>query len=663
MIAELGHLLAFLALATAAAQSVLGLTTGGEAPRRLAVATGMFLLLSMITLVISFVRLDFSVELVARNSHSLKPIIYRIAGAWGNHEGSMLLWCLIMAGYGAAAGLFMKNDRLRDRALGVQGLLTLGSLAYLLFASSPFTRLVDPPIDGGGMNPLLQDPAVALHPPFLYMGYVGMSFVFSIAAAGLINGQIDREWAKRVRPWALTAWSCLTIGIALGAIWAYYELGWGGWWFWDPVENASFMPWLVGAALVHSLIVTEKRGGMAAWTVFLAVLAFCLSLLGTFLVRSGVMTSVHAFAVDPTRGLVLLGGLGVAGGAALALFAWRAPKLASGPEFDPVSREGALVLNNLFLSVGAALVLVGTVTPMIVQYLGEIKVIAPDSASLSIGEPYFQLTLAPMVAVLLLFLPLAQGAPWRKAEVSPLMKWLAPAAVVAVLAAVVAMAFGGWGVWLGFGVLVGTWVVVGVGFDLWRRVGDGGFGRLVRLPLTVWGMAIAHMGMGLFVIGATVETATRSERTFPLSQGQSAEMAGWSFEFQGVRQVEGPNYSSTMADIKVTHGTSSEMIYPEKRFYPVAETATTEVAIRKTLGGDVYVALGDTIREEPGVWRIRIAHHPLIDWVFGGAGLIALGGFMSLAARIRRRAPVTEETAVAEPKAGEAPAGAAGATV
>ncbi len=330
MIAELGHLLAFLALATAAAQSFLGLTTGGEAPRRLAVATGMFTALAMLTLIISFVRLDFSVALVAHNSHSLKPIIYRIAGAWGNHEGSMLLWCVIMSGYGAAAAIFMRSDRLRDRALGVQGLLTVGSLAYLLFASSPFARLDNPPLDGGGMNPLLQDPAVAAHPPFLYLGYVGMSFVFSIAAAGLLNGEIDREWAKRVRPWALTAWSCLTIGITLGAIWAYYELGWGGWWFWDPVENASFMPWLVGAALIHSLIVTEKRGGMAAWTVFLAVLAFCLSLLGTFLVRSGVMTSVHAFATDPTRGIVLLTGLAVAGGAALALFAWRAPKLASG---------------------------------------------------------------------------------------------------------------------------------------------------------------------------------------------------------------------------------------------------------------------------------------------------------------------------------------------
>ena len=655
MIAELGHLLAFLALATAAAQSYLGLTTGGEAPRRLAVATGMFLVLSMLTLVISFVRLDFSVELVAKNSHSLKPIIYRIAGAWGNHEGSMLLWCVIMAGYGGAAALFMRNDRLRDRALGVQGLLTLGSLAYLLFASSPFTRLADPPLDGGGMNPLLQDPAVALHPPFLYMGYVGMSFVFSLAAAGLINGQIDRDWAKRVRPWALTAWSSLTVGIALGSIWAYYELGWGGWWFWDPVENASFMPWLVGAALVHSLIITEKRGGMAAWTVFLAVLAFCLSLLGTFLVRSGVMTSVHAFATDPTRGLVLLLGLGIAGGAALALFAWRAPKLASGPEFDPVSREGALVLNNLFLSVGAALVLLGTVTPMVVQWLGEIKVIPPESASLSIGEPYFQLTLAPMIAVLLLFLPLAQAAPWRKAEISPLLKWLRPAMAVALIGAIVAMALGGWGLWLGFGVLVGLWVVVGVGFDLWRRVGPGGIGRVFRLPLTVWGMAIAHIGVGIFVIGATVESASRVERTFPLSNGQTAEMAGWTFEFQGVHSEEGPNYYATQADIKVTHGGTTEMIHPEKRFYPVANTSTTEVAIRKTIGGDVYVALGDTIRDEPGVWRIRIAHHPLIDWVFGGAALIAVGGFMSFAARVRRRAPAQADSPAVDPAA-EAPA-------
>ncbi len=648
MIAELGHLLAFLALATAATQSVFGLTSGGEPARRLAVATGMFTLLAMLTLVISFVRLDFSVALVAKNSHSLKPIIYRIAGAWGNHEGSMLLWCVIMSGYGAAAALLMRKGELRDRALGVQGLLTTASLVYLLFASSPFLRLDNPPLDGGGMNPLLQDPAVALHPPFLYVGYVGMSFVFSLAAGGLIIGKIDREWAARVRPWALTAWSALTIGITLGAIWAYYELGWGGWWFWDPVENASFMPWLVGTALVHSLIMTEKRGSMAAWTVFLAVVAFCLALLGTFLVRSGVMTSVHAFATDPARGIVLLIGLSLAGGAGLTLYAWRAPKLMAGPEFDPVSREGALVLNNLFLAVAAALVLVGTVTPMFAQAL---------NVSLSIGEPYFQLTFAPMMAVLLLFMPLAPAAPWRKAELSPLLKWLAPAAVVAVIAAATAMMLsGGVRLWLGFGILVGAWVVAGVGLDLMRRAGPGGFGRLFRLPLGVWGMAIAHIGIGLFVIGATAETATRSERTFPLAQGQEAKFEGWTFRFDGIGSAEGPNYLATRADITVTHqdGTS-EVIHPEKRFYPVAGSGTTEVAIRKTLSADVYVALGDPIREQPGVWRIRIARHPLIDWIWGGAGLIALGGCLALGARMRRRVAVAEAQApAAEPAAPDA---------
>ncbi len=653
MIAELGHLLAFLALGTAAAQSVFGLTTGGEATRRLAVSTGMFTLLAMITLVISFVQLDFSVALVAAHSHSQKPLIYRIAGAWGNHEGSMLLWCLIMAGYGAAGALFMRADNLRDKALGVQGLLTAASLAYLLFASSPFLRLDPAPLDGRGLNPLLQDPAVALHPPFLYMGYVGLSFVFSIAAAGLILGKIDRDWAKRVRPWALAAWSALTIGIALGAIWAYYELGWGGWWFWDPVENASFMPWLVGAALIHSLIVTEKRGNMAAWTVFLAVLAFCLALLGTFLVRSGVMTSVHAFATDPTRGIILLIGLAIAGGAALALYAWRAPKLVAGPEFDPVSREGALILNNLFFSVGAALVLVGTVTPMFAQAL---------NVSLSIGEPYFQLTFAPMMGLLLLLMPLAPMAPWRKAELAPLMKRLLPALVAAVVAAAVAMAVaGGLAVWLGFGVFVGTWVVAGVVIDLVRRAGAGGPARLFRLPLGVWGMAIAHIGIGLFAVGATVEATARSERTFPLSQGESAQMAGWSFRFDGVKQLEGPNYYATRADITVTRENgATEVIHPEKRFYAIAGTGTTEVAIRKTLTGDVYVALGDTLREEPGVWRIRIARHPLIDWIFGGAALIALGGFMSLAALVRRRVRVAKDEPAADamPDAKPASAGA-----
>jgi cytochrome c-type biogenesis protein CcmF len=387
---------------------------------------------------------------------------------------------------------------------------------------------------------------------------------------------------------------------------------------------------------------------MAAWTVFLAVLAFCLALLGTFLVRSGVITSVHAFG-ETARGGVLLFGLAAAGAFALALFAWRAPLLKAGPEFDPVSREGALVLNNLFLSVGAALVLVGTVTPMFAQAL---------NVSLSIGEPYFRLTFAPMMAVLLLFMPLAPAMPWRKAELTPMIKRFWPAAALAVVAAVSAYVLWPKSLWLAFGVFVGAWVIAGMVMDLIRRVGPGGLGRLTRLPLAVWGMTIAHVGIGMFVIGATVEAAN-SQQTFPLHQGEEASAGGWTFRFDGVRDVEGPNYQAIRADILVTHedGTT-EVIHPEKRFYPVANTSTTEVAIRRTLRGHVYVALGDTIREEPGVWRIQVGQHPLLDWVFGGAGLIALGGFIALAARIRRRAPVTKEAAAVEPATGEQPAGA-----
>ncbi len=645
MIAELGHVFAFLALASALAQSVLGLTLSSEAARRMAVSTSMLLLLAMAALVVSFVTLDFSVALVASHSHSLKPMIYRVAGAWGNHEGSMLMWCLIMAGFGGVAALAMRAGELRDRALGVQGMLTAGSLTYLLFASSPFTRLDPAPLDGGGLNPLLQDPALALHPPFLYLGYVGFSFVFSLAAAGLIAGKIDRDWAKRVRPWALFAWSGLTIGISLGAIWAYYELGWGGWWFWDPVENASFMPWLVGAALVHSLMVTEKRGGMASWTVFLAVLAFCLSILGAFLVRSGVLTSVHAFAVDPERGLLLLIGLALAGGLAFALYAWRAPKLMAGPDFDPVSREGALILNNLFLAVAAALVLLGTVLPLFGQALG---------VTMSIGEPYFQLTLAPMMAVLFLFMPLSQASTWQRTEMKPLLKRFMPAAVIAVVAAIASFFFVP-SFWMSFGVLAGVWVIAGVVTDLARRAGPGGIGRVFRLSLGVWGMAVAHIGMGVFVIGAAVETASRIERTFAMAPGEQVEIFGWSFRFDGVSEEEGPNYFATRAQVHATHDGVQETLTPERRFYPVAGTPTTEVAIRKTLGGDVYVALGDPLRDTPGAWRIRVAQHPMIDWVFGGAALIAIGGFMAFAARLRRRAPVADAAAGAAP----APAGAA----
>ncbi|MEZ5937580.1 MAG: heme lyase CcmF/NrfE family subunit [Hyphomonadaceae bacterium] len=647
MIAELGHFLAFLALASAAAQGAIGLTEGGVAVKRLAMATGGFVVASFACLIISFVTLDFSVALVASHSHSLKPILYRIAGTWGNHEGSMLLWSVIMAGYGAVAALVMRGDALRDKALGVQGVLTAMSMAYLLFASSPFTRLDPAPFDGGGLNPLLQDPALAFHPPFLYLGYVGFSFVFSLAAAGLLIGKIDSEWAARAQPWALAAWSALTVGISLGAIWAYYELGWGGWWFWDPVENASFMPWLVGAALVHSLLVTRKRGGMASWTAFLAVLAFCLSMLGAFLVRSGVLNSVHTFAMDPKRGMLLLGGLAVAGGAAFALYAWRAPSLKAGPEYDPVSREGALVLNNLFLAVSAATVLLGTVLPIVTEAYG---------MRMSIQEPYFHLTVAPLLAVLFLFIPFALLAPWRKADLKSELRRLAPAGAISLVVAIAAFAFGHSNIWLAFGVFVGSWVACGVAIDLWRRAGSGGPARLLKLSPGVWGMAIAHLGLAIFVVGAATETAARVERTFVLEPGQTAELRGWTFRLVGVGDVEGPNYNASRADILATKGSLAEHLYPEKRLYPVAGTPTTEVAIRKSLTGDIYVALGDPVREQPGAWRMRISHHPMIDWVFGGAGLIALGGVMSLVAHARRRLKRTSsETREATGSAAPAP--------
>jgi cytochrome c-type biogenesis protein CcmF len=643
VIPEAGHLLTFLALAAAFAQAGIGLTTGGDATRRLALLCSGFTLTAFLLLVYAFITLDFSVELVAGNSHSLKPMLYRVAGTWGNHEGSMLLWCVIMAGFGGLAALFMQADALRDRALGVQGLLTGGSLTYLLFASSPFTRLDPAPLDGGGLNPLLQDPALALHPPMLYLGYVGFSFVFSIAAAGLILGKIDQDWAKRTQPWALAAWSCLTVGISLGSIWAYYELGWGGWWFWDPVENASFMPWLVGAALVHSLAVTRKRGGMAAWTAFLAVLTFCLSILGAFLVRSGVLTSVHAFAVDPERGLYLLIGLAIAGIGAFSLYAWRAPSLRAGPEYDPVSREGALVLNNLFLSVAAATVLVGTTLPLATQAFGQ---------TISIQEPYFNMTVAPLMALLFVALPLAQEAPWRRAEVGPILRRLAPSAVLSLAAGVGSYILVAQSIWLAFGVAVGVWVVAGSVTDLFRRMGEGGVGRLARLSLGVWGMAIAHMGVGIFVVGTATETAARVERTFEMTPGNEVTQRGWTFRFEGVREVEGPNYTATRAEIVASHDGIVETLTPEKRFYPVAGTPTTEVSIRKTMGGDVYVALGDPVREQPGAWRVRVAHHPLIDWVFAGAILIALGGFMSLGSRLRR--PATAKAEAPEPRPAEA---------
>ena len=619
---ELGHFAAFLALAAALAQGLFGLR--GE--RRLAALAAYagfgVMTLSFVTLIIAFARSDFSVALVANNSHTLKPMLYKIAGAWGNHEGSMALWCLVTIGFGAAGALWMRTGRdlFEARALGVQGLLAVGSLAYLLFASSPYLRLDPAPFQGAGLNPLLQDPALSIHPPMLYLGYVGYSFVFALAAAGMMEARIDAVWAREARRWSLAAFIPLTLGIALGSYWAYYELGWGGWWFWDPVENASLMPWLIGAALLHSVVVTEKREGFAAWSALLAVLAFLFSIMGAFLVRSGILTSVHAFAVDPERGMLLLGGLLAYGGFALVLFAMRAPKLAGGKPWALLSREGALMANNIVLIVATLTVLLGTLFPLMAEAAGR---------TISVGEPYFNLTFTPMLGVLLIILPVVQAWAWGKADLKSWTKWAVGGAALALV--FVALGVGLWSISIGaaLGLALGVWLVLGSVWELKRRAITPG--RIFRLPPRVWGMTLAHLGLGLFVIGAVVETTGRYETTVALAEGGSAEVIGWTLTLDEVRAIEGPNWYADRAVLTAARSGSRAVMTPMKRYYPAAQMPTTETAIHKTGTGDLYAALGEQrmVEGEPR-WVFRVYYNPMIDLLYFGVLLMALGGVFSL---------------------------------
>ncbi|MEL7482551.1 MAG: heme lyase CcmF/NrfE family subunit, partial [Pseudomonadota bacterium] len=608
---------------------------------RMAVSGFAVMLLSFVLLVFAFVRSDFSVALVAQNSHTLKPLLFKIAGTWGNHEGSMALWCLVTLGFAVAGVQFLRTERpvFEARALGVQGAIAVGSLAYLLFASNPYLRLNPVPLQGIGLNPLLQDPALAIHPPMLYLGYVGFSFVFALAAAGLIEGRIDREWARASRVFVLAAWVPLTIGIMLGAYWAYYELGWGGWWFWDPVENASLMPWLVGTALLHSIIVTEKRGGFAAWTALLAVLAFCFSILGAFLVRSGVLTSVHAFAVDPLRGSLLLAGLVAYGSAALGLFAWRAPALRGGPAWEMVSREGALMLNNLVFAVATATVLLGTLFPLLAEVTGR---------QMTVGAPYFNLTFAPMMALLVIFLPIVQRWSWGKADA--VKNWQLGAAIGAILGGVSLALLFVFSVPIGaaIGVSLGIWLIGGAGLELWRRAVTPG--RLLKLPARVWGMTFAHAGLGLFVIGAVIETGSSYERTVALAAGQSEDVAGWTLTLDDVRTGEGPNWYSDTSTLVVSRGDQRAELRPEKRYYPAAQMPTTETAILKTWRGDLYTALGDRrVIDGQTLWTFRVYFNPLIDLVFFGVILMGLGGLLALRTpQTAKKATVIEDRSVAD---------------
>ena len=644
MIAELGKFLGLMAFTLAAAQGVLGLLAGHRNDVRLgaaAAATAQVCVLALIgsfaALVSLFIQSDFSVAVVADNSHTFKPLIYKIAGTWGNHEGSMLLWCLICAAFGAMMAVMRGglSHGVWSRAVGVQGLVTMAALAYTLFLSSPFARLDPAPLQGGDLNPLLQDPALAIHPPMLYVGYVGMSAPFSLALGALIAGQVDQGWARAVRPWALLAWTFLTIGIALGSYWAYYELGWGGWWFWDPVENASFMPWLAAAALLHSAIVTERRGSLASWTILLAILAFGLALLGTFLVRSGVLTSVHAFAVDPRRGVAVLAMLTAALGAGLALYAWRAPSLARPTGFLAISRDGALLVNNLGLAVATGTVLIGTLYPLIVDAVtGEV---------ISVGPPYFNATFGPLMAVMFLVLPFAPFLTWRKADAAYAVRQVWLAGLLALVALVATILIWGGAFWVAVGVGLGVWLWFGAFAYVWKRWGQGGprsAARLAALPLAVWAMTLAHAGLGAMTIGAVAETGFRTEQSLRLAPGESTTFAGRTVKLLSVDAAEGPNYYGDRARLEVTApGGEPRVVAAERRMYPAAGSGTTEVAILPSWTGDFYMALGEPSRgaDGRGGWTVRLYHNPLVHLIFLGAALMALGGFAALAGLARQR--------------------------
>ena len=601
-------------------------------------------LAAFLILMFAFVTSDFSVQNVADNSHTDKPLIYKIAAVWGSHEGSMLLWNLALTGFGAAVAGFGGRlpKGLKGLTLAVQGLLGFVFLGYTVFASSPFVRLLDPPVQGASLNPVLQDPFLAIHPPFLYSGYVGFSVVFSFCVAALIEGRVDAAFARWVRPWALAAFSLLSVGIVLGSFWAYYELGWGGWWFWDPVENASFMPWLVGAALLHSAIVTEKRGALTGWTVFLGLSAFSFSMLGAFLVRSGVLGSVHAFAVDPKRGSILLVILALSVGAALSLFVWRAPALKSGGLFALVSREGALVLNNLFLATAALTVAAGTLYPLIYQ--------AATGHGLSVGAPFFNLTFGPLMGVCLLILPLGTFLSWKRASLEPLARKLAIAALFALVAGGVALAiFKTNALFTALGVFIAVWLILGALSELLSRAGLGRLGlgqvgrRFISLPRGSWGMTLAHIGVGVFLLGAVVETAGRIEQAQVLHLGEAMRVGNVTLTLQSAEFHDGPNYTAERAVVRVDRqgqgAEASSLMTPERRFYPARRQTVSQVAIETHGGSDLYVVFGERREGARPTWLVRAYFNPFARLIFLGPLLIAAGGLLSLSDRRLRLAP------------------------
>jgi cytochrome c-type biogenesis protein CcmF len=648
MIAELGQFALVLGLCLSLAQA--GLSSVGRM-RRNAVLTGAgegaalaalgAIAIGFSALIWSFVTSDFSVINVAENSHTEKPLIYKIAGAWGSHEGSMLLWCFALTAYGAALALARGLPwGLKATAVAAQGALGVLFIGYLVFASNPLSRLAHPPVEGRSLNPLLQDPALAAHPPFLYAGYVGLSVVFSLAAAALIEGRIDAAWARWVRPWTLAAWSLLTIGIMLGSFWAYYELGWGGWWFWDPVENASLMPWLAATALLHSATVTEKRGALAAWTVFLAICAFTLSMLGAFLVRSGVLTSVHAFAIDPARGILLLAILGLAAGAGFALFAWRAPLLKDQSAFAPISRESALIINNIVLAAVTTAVLAGTLWPLILEALGRQG---------GVGAPYFNLVVGVLMAVAFIILPAGPLLAWKRADGLGVLQRLTVAAAAALIVGLAVLALNSPRRALAsVEVALGAWLIAGSVVEAaqrmravpgpWRQ----SLRRLVGLPRGGWGMSLAHLGLGVFVMGAAFETAWKSENAAVLAEGGATSLGGYRLILDQVIDLPGPNYDAERGVIRVIDraGRVACVAKPERRTYDTGGQTTSQVAICAKGLDDIYIVMGERRATTAGgsAWLVRSYWNPWVRLIFLGPLLMALGGALSLSDRRLRLA-------------------------
>ena len=661
MIPELGQFALILAFCVALAQGVLPLI--GAQQRRLnwiafarpaAATQALLIVIAFACLMAAFVQNDFSVLYVVQHSNSLLPLPYRMAAVWGGHEGSLLLWALMLALWTLAVAVLSNQlpDAMIARVLGVLGLVAAGLLLFILATSNPFARLLPAAAEGRDLNPLLQDPGLIIHPPMLYMGYVGFSVAYAFAVTALLSGQLDAAWARWSRPWTTAAWVFLTIGIALGSWWAYYELGWGGWWFWDPVENASFMPWLVGTALIHSLAATEKRGSFKNWTVLLAIAAFSLSLLGTFLVRSGVLTSVHAFATDPRRGVFILALLVLVIGSSLALFAWRAPKVGLGGRFGLVSRESLLLTNNVLLVVACASVLLGTLYPLLIDALGLGK--------LSVGPPYFDSVFAPLMMPALFLIGVAPFARWKQASFGELARILRWAFLAAAIVGLLAPFFAGeWKPLVALSLLLAAWIVISGLLHITQRAqatraGGSFFAAVRRQPRNYYGMHLAHFGVAAFVVGVAMVNGYQAEKDVRMEPGDTVVVGGYTFRFNGVRQQQGPNYTALVGDVDLLLGEKAlRKLHPEKRAYVSSTMPMTEAAVDSGLLRDVYVSLGEPIdKDKPeAAWAVRVYHKPFVDWIWGGTVLMALGGLLALSDRryrVKARASAPASTSLAQ---------------